>query len=115
MSFAANLGLISIMPGFILEIHERIHGYELPIIVGSGLMLALGWAAHIGSRSVDCHDDGCYHPPCTPQKNTNARILQIATLLFILNMGIFLFVHKNILGLKVLTQPAGPAISHSAE
>jgi len=111
MSFAVNLGLITVMPGFLLEIHERIHHYEVAIIVGSGLMLALGWGAHLSSRKVDCHDDGCCHPPCTPQKSMNAKILFAASVLFVMNLGIYTFIHKNILHIPAF-EPQVTADSH---
>ena len=98
----------------VFDLPVSFHRCLVPITGGVTPALMLSQAIWI-SQCVDCHDDGCCHPPCSPQKNTNARILQIATLLFILNMGIFLFVHKNILGLRALTAPAGPVISHSAE
>ncbi len=114
LSFAVNLGLITVMPGFLLEIHESIHHYEVGIIIGSGLMLALGWFAHLSSRKVDCHDDGCCHPPCTPQKGMNAKILIAASLLFVMNLGIYAFVHKNVLHLEAFETPAVQA-SHDHE
>lgn len=101
LSFAANLGLISTLPGFLLDIHEHLHEYELQIIIGSGAILALGWLAHLHSRKVDCHDDGCCHPPCEPQKSMNSKILVLATVLFTLNISIFLFVHRNVFDLDV--------------
>ncbi len=104
LSFAANLGLIATVPGVLLDLHEHIHEYEVLIIAVSGLMLVLGWAAHLYSRKVDCHDTGCGHPPCTPQKNTNARILIVASALFVVNLSIYLFVHKNVLDLAVFSE-----------
>lgn len=116
LSFAVNLGLITVMPGFLLEIHESIHHYEAAIIIGSGLMLALGWFAHLSSRKVDCHDDGCCHPPCTPQKGMNAGILLAATVLFVMNLAIYGLVHKNILHIEAFEpQAAHPAHEHEAE
>ena len=64
LSFAANLGLVSMAPSWMLAIHERIHHYEVPIIVFSGVILLIGWAGVYLSRKVDCHDTGCGHPPC---------------------------------------------------
>ena len=106
LSFAVNLGLITVMPGFLLELHKHIHEYEVPIIAVSGAMLALGWGCHSGSRRVDCHDNGCGHPPCDPQKNTNARILIVATVLFVMNLTVYFFIHKNILELAAFAPQA---------
>lgn len=113
LSFAANLGMITTMPGILLDIHEHIHEYEVTIIVVSGLMLLIGWLAHLHSRKVDCHDDGCCHPPCTPQKNMNAKILIVATILFVMNISIYAFVHKNVLHLEMLAvSQAASAAKH---
>ena len=97
----ANLGLATAAPGFILEIHEFLHAYEMPIIVFSGVMVVMGWAIHISSRRVDCHDTGCVHPPCTPKKDNNGRILVIATVLFAINLVVFFGIHRNVLGLEI--------------
>lgn len=113
LSFAANLGLIAVMPGFLLEIHNRIHEYELVIIAVSGLMLVVGWAAHFISNKVDCHDDGCCHPPCAPQKGMNVKILTIASLLFVINFSIYAFIHKNIFHLAAFER--GPEHVHETE
>jgi hypothetical protein len=115
LSFAANLGLITTMPGFLLDIHEHIHEYEVPIIIVTGVMLALGWLAHVYSRKVDCHDDGCCHPPCTPQKSMNAKILIIASVLFALNISVYAFVHRNVLSLPALETVAVEHHDHDHE
>lgn len=114
LSFAANLGMITTMPGVLLDIHHHIHEYEVTIIIVSGLMLAVGWLAHLHSRKVDCHDDGCCHPPCTPQKNMNAKILILATVLFALNLSIYFVIHRNVFHLQMFA--AGPVtyqLAHS--
>ena len=101
MSFAANIGLIGMAPSWLMAIHEKIHYYEVPIIVFSGLILILGWAALYMSRKVDCHDTGCGHPPCDGGKRENGKIMIVATILFSLNLFIYAFVHKNILHLDI--------------
>lgn len=99
LSLATNLGLMTVMPGFLLELHEAIHHYELAIIVFSGVVLAVGWIVQVGSSRVDCHDHGCHHPPCDPRKKMNGRILIVASILFGANIFIYAFVHKNVLNL----------------
>ena len=97
LSVFANLGLFVMSPdGWLINIHNVMHHYEIPIIIFSGGMVALGWVAHFFSRRVDCHDTGCGHPPCTPQKTNNSRVLTIATLLLALNIVIYFGVHRNI-------------------
>lgn len=114
LSFAANIGLISMAPSWVMEIHERIHHYEAGIIIFSGSILVLGWAAFYLANKVDCHNTGCGHPPCDPHKAKNKKIMIIATALFLFNLSIYAFVHKNILNLhfmpqghEVLTEEAG--------
>ncbi len=106
MSFAVHLGLLAVMPGFMVDLHEQIHGHETLIIAFSGLILVLGWGVHLGSNKVDCHHHGCDHPPCEPKKSTNVRILQLASVLFVVNVCIYLFVHQNILDLAVFAPVA---------
>lgn len=114
LSAFANLGLFVISPdGFLINIHNAMHSYEVPIIVFSGVMVLLGWVAHFVSRRVDCHDTGCGHPPCTPQKSKNSKVLLIATLLFALNILIYFGVHRNVFELMVFRpHPLEKSINH---
>ena len=102
LSAFANIGLFVISPdGILINIHNAMHAYEVPIIVFSGVMVGLGWVAHRFSQRVDCHDTGCGHPPCTPQKSKNTKVLLIATLLFAVNIVIYFGVHRNVLHLDM--------------
>ena len=102
LSVFANLGLFILSPdGILMHIHNSMHLYEIPVIIFSGAMVALGWIAYMLSREVDCHDTGCGHPPCTPQKTKNSRVLIIATLLFAVNIIIFFGVHRNVMHLDM--------------
>jgi nitrate reductase gamma subunit len=114
LSVFANFGLFVMSPdGWLINIHNAMHHYEIPIILFSGVMVALGWVAHVFSRRVDCHDTGCGHPPCTPQKTKNYRILAVATILFIINIVIYFGVHRNILHLDIFRpQGLGQHIEH---
>lgn len=104
LSFAANLGMISTLPVWLMDVHEAIHNFEIPIILASSAMVCFGWAAHFMSRKVDCHDTGCAHPPCTPTKDRNQKILIIASVLLVCNVIIFAVVHKNIFNFSFLPQ-----------
>lgn len=102
LSAFANIGLFVVSrDGWLINIHNAMHYYEVPIIVFSGVMVAFGWLAHRASKAVDCHDTGCGHPPCSPQKSRNTRILVIATILFAANMVIYFGIHRNILHLDM--------------
>ena len=102
LSAFANIGLVVVAPnGILMRVHEALHEYEIPVIIFSGVMVIVGWIAHLASRTVDCHDTGCGHPPCAPRKNWNSRILLGATLLFVVNMGIYFGVHRNVFHLDM--------------
>lgn len=112
LSFAANIGLVGMAPSWMLEIHEMIHHYEVSIIIFSGVVLIIGWAALYMSRKVDCHDTGCGHPPCDTGKVENGKIMIIATILFVINFLIYTVVHKNLFHIEMFS-PAH--VAHSEE
>lgn len=108
-SFAANVGLVGEAPGFLMRLHEQMHHYEIPLIVFSGGMVAIGWAVFLLGRNFILEGEGqnCSETACRKQKCHNYNILVLATLLFVLNVGIFAFVHKNVLNLSAFT-PRSP-------
>lgn len=115
LSAFANVGLFVISPdGMLMNIHNAMHVYEVPVIVFSGAMVGLGWVAHFLSKDVDCHDMGCCDTSCAPQKSQNSKVLMIATLLFALNIVIYFGVHRNVLHLDVFRpQPFDRAVHHT--
>lgn len=102
LSFAANIGLIAVAPSWMMELHEEIHHYEVPIIVFSAIILFMGWGAYILGNKLDCQHGGCGHAPCDPHKARNRLILSIATGLFILNLAVYGVIHKNIFNFSFL-------------
>jgi hypothetical protein len=95
LSVLMTMGLMSAMPSWMNDVHEVMHGWEMPIITMSGVVLALSWGLHLISKRMDCHDTGCVHEPCEPKKNKNATILKIATALFVINISVYSFVHMG--------------------
>ncbi len=93
LTVLVSAGLIGAMPVWLEGLHHFMHGWELPMMAMSGSILVIGWALHFVSKSMDCHDTGCVHEPCEPKKKHTARILQIATLLFVVNIVIYLSIH----------------------
>lgn len=93
LTVLAGLGLITIVPHFIMDWHDAIHAYEIPIILTSGVITVLAWLVYFSARKVDCHDTGCGHPPCAPRKSRAYKVLMIGTVLFAVNVSIFLFLH----------------------
>lgn len=88
-------GLIATLPAGWQEFHDFLHNKEVPLIIFSGVMIALGWGVDLYAKRIDCHDTGCCHPPCTPAKGRAHIVLKIATALFICNLIIYLIFHRG--------------------
>ncbi len=95
LSVLAGLGMISAMPGWMVEIHELLHGWEVPMIIVSAIVLMLGWSLHWYSKKIDCHDHGCGHGPCDTKKDRAHLILKIATALFLVNVLVYVVLHRG--------------------
>lgn len=108
LSLMAGLGLMS-MPAFMVTFHEAIHAWEVPIIMFSGAVVALGWGLHWYSLRIDCHDTGCAHPPCTPVKRRSSVVMKVATALFVANVLIYAIVHR---GMEISPEMAVESSSH---
>lgn len=94
-SLFAGLGMISALPAGYVAFHDFMHRWEVPMIAVSAMILVFGWWLYFHSQKVDCHDTGCHHPPCTPQKDKTNLILKIATALFIFNVAVYLVFHRG--------------------
>lgn len=103
LTVMVGLGILGAVPVGIVQFHDLMHGWEVPIMIASGAILILGWALHTISEKLDCRSTGCEHEPCTPKKKKTARILKIATLLFVINVGIYTLVHMPQEAVKVET------------
>lgn len=75
--------------GFFLSYHGLIHDYERLILIGSGVLLALGLALHYVSYQISCRAV-CEHGPCETQKFRVGWIFTIALTLYVANL-IFYF------------------------
>lgn len=98
----SGLGFAVAMPAPMVELHEMIHRWEIPLIVLSGVLLALGWAALKYSEQVDCHSTGCAHGACAPKRSKAGTVMKIASALFVFNVVIYLFVHRTDLAAHLL-------------
>ncbi len=79
--------------GSFLFLHDLLHNYEIPIFIGSGLMLLLGLGLHYLSFYLDCRSTGCEHADCTPKKFRVGRVFIFAATLFAVNLTFFLLAH----------------------
>jgi hypothetical protein len=97
MAILANVGMFA-MPASFIFMHGWLHHWEFPIVVVSGLILALGWGLHWHSvRGEEC-PSGCKHhmDKTHPTVSKTHMILKIATVLFVINVFVFLFVHRGL-------------------
>ena len=95
VSFLAGVGLVSAMPAGLESLHHFIHRWEIPLIIFSGVTIALGWAIDRFAGRVDCHDTGCVHEPCSTRKNKAHKVLIIASILFVFNIVIYMAFHQG--------------------
>ena len=93
LSLVTGLGLISTMPAELEFLHHIVHDYEIPMILTSGLIVLVGWMLHYIAYRMDCRATGCAHEPCGPKKKRSGKVLVIATGLFIINVGVYFFLH----------------------
>ena len=93
-SLLVGLGVMGAIPPGIGTLHDIIHDWELPIIITSGVILTLGWWVHHYAQKMDCHDTGCSHEPCDTKKQRSAMILKVASVLFIINVCVYFFIHR---------------------
>lgn len=95
LSLFAGAGGLGLLPGFVFDAHDLMHKYELPMIIISACVLVLGWAMHIYSQKIDCHDTGCHHPPCEETKAKTHWLLIGATALFLMNVMVYMAFHRG--------------------
>lgn len=100
LSLLGSFGLIVAMPGWMQSLHATMHGYEVPMIIVSAAVVAMGWALHyyahhmhkIGTHEHTC----CNHDHGAPAKAaTTHKILLAATVLLVLNLTIYFVFHRN--------------------
>lgn len=90
-----GLGTFStLLPGY-NALHDVLAHYEIPLIVFSLAILCLGWGLQLHADHVDCHDTGCHHAPCDPKKARARKLLWLATGIFIMNIGLIVFLHDH--------------------
>ena len=111
LGLLAGLGLVTALPPAMIGFHDFMHHWEVPMIVTSGIIQALGWAVVVYSQKVDCHSTGCAHGACAPRKNTAHKVLKIATVLFIVNVVIYFGVHRS----HWFETGVGAALMHTEE
>lgn len=97
ISLAGSISSSIALPGILLDIHEWLHDFEIPVIIFSGVTLALGWGMYMLAKRIECARPHCtpHETSCSPQKKNAHLILMIATILFVANVTIYITVHRG--------------------
>lgn len=93
LSVAVGVGLLPI--GFTI-LHDVIHGYEIPIIIFSAVMLGLGWWAYWLARRTDCHALGHDEHVCHRTTDRSKIYLLVGSALFVMNLAIYFALHFSL-------------------
>ena len=97
LSLLASAGAAVPIPLFLLDVHEFLHAYEVPVIIGSGALLGLSWGLYGAARRTNCEKPHCetHEMACPRQKDRTRRVLMIATILFAANVTVYLTLHRG--------------------
>ncbi len=85
MSAGSQVGL----SGSFVAFHHFTHAYEVPILIGSGLLLLTAFLLQVISYRVECNQAICQHGDCTPRKFRVSWIFVVALALFVVNVSVF--------------------------
>lgn len=107
ISILVGIGLIGAMPMWMQGFHEVMHTWEIPLMMVSGVIVLIGWGLYYLSKKMDCHDTGCVHGACEPQKKDNFLILKVATFLFLVNVTIYMVFHQGLIAAPETVQSGG--------
>jgi hypothetical protein len=85
------------VPVFLLDIHEFLHAYEIPVIAFSGAMLGLGWILYVVARRIECARPHCepHDTVCAPAKRNTHWVLIAASVLFLVNIVVYGSLHQE--------------------
>lgn len=93
LSLVIGFGLIGSVPGILGDLHQSVHIWEKSILIFSGSMLTFGWALDNFSRHMVHEKQGCSHKSCHTKKQKNSRILIFSSVLFAINIFLYLYAH----------------------
>lgn len=97
LSFFSAFGMIGIVPHVLLDLHDFMHRWEVPVIAFSAALLGFGWWLYRNSLKLDCSTEHtCGHPPCKPKKDRTKIVLLVASVLFGFNFTLYLFFHDGV-------------------
>lgn len=81
---------------FLNSLHiDWVHENEELLLGFSGFMIALAGGFILYSRKMDCHDTGCCHGSCQPNKKRSLLAFYVASGLFTINLMVHFFLHEH--------------------
>lgn len=100
VSVLSGLGIVSTLPAEWVGLHNFLHAWEVPMIVTSGIILALGWGLHYYTEHMGPHEQHkhCCDGHCGPKKQNKNKIhiiLKIASVLFVINIAVYVLYHRD--------------------
>jgi hypothetical protein len=113
LALLASFGAVAQMPVFILDLHEALHAYEIPVMIFSGVTLVAGWVVYAVARRIECRKDHCEpheNQTCAPLKDHTRTVLIVATFLLAINMTVYWSLHRP--SEALLHEQAAAAHSH---
>ncbi len=91
LALISGLGTFSAMAPWIGLLHDNLHKFEEVLLLVSALTLGFGFWANRVSSQRNCVTETCHHEPCAPKKQQSRIILIIASILFGINMGAYIW------------------------
>lgn len=97
LALGASYGLVATLPDFLVSFHSFMHQWEKLVILVSGTLLALGWLLYWLSLRINGAADCCGgdHTKTGKTGNKTVLVMSVASVLFCLNLGIYLGVHQG--------------------
>ena len=93
LSISSVAALVGVTGGELVA-HHWFEAYEVPALIGSGLLLGFTAVVHGLSRFIDCRRDGvCQHAPCSEKKRRSTRVLLVTALIYTVNVALYALSH----------------------
>lgn len=95
VSVLVGAGMLATMPGWLDHFHDVMHDWEVPAIIFSGVVIAIGWGLDFVARRMHVHAEGCHHDHSDTDAKPKNLILKIATVLFLINVTVYFGLHRS--------------------
>ncbi len=95
--------MVSRLPFWFEDLHRLTHNFEIPLLIFSGVVVLFGWWIFWKGQKKDAarilEEASCAHNGCTKTQDSHKRtasiVLKIASILFALNLGVYVVFHEK--------------------